>query len=212
MTTKLNVTARTQDAASVRAAGKVPGIVYGPKQDPINIEVETLTFTKLMNEAGESTIISLEGLDEAIEVLIHDVAFDAAKGGVSHVDFYAIERGKDLTTDVPLEFIGEAPAEKSGAMVVKALQSVTVTCRPSALPSQIEVDLTVLVDESSSITVADLTVSSDVTIDTDPEMAVASVAAARAEEPTETEAEAVDMDAIEVEPKGGEGEEDAPAA
>ena len=149
MTVKLEVEKREEAAIATRKAGRVPGIVYGPKQEPIKLSVDAHTFNKTLQEAGEATIISLEGLGEELEVLIQEVSFDAARGGAEHVDFYAIERGKELTTNVPLEFIGEAPATKSGATVSRTVQDLEVTCRPRDLPSNIEGDQTMLVDEES---------------------------------------------------------------
>lgn len=207
MTTSLNVTKREKDAA--RIEGTVPGVVYGPKQEPISFSVDARTFEKTLREAGESTIITLTGLDEDIEVLVHDVAFNARRGGIEHVDFYAIERGKELTTSVALEFIGEAPAEKDGSSVNRVLHDVEVTCRPSDLPSHIEVDISVLVDAESQIRVEHLSIPEGVTIGNDPEEVVANVSAARAEEPEESveAATAVDMDAVVVEGEKTETEE-----
>lgn len=198
MTLKLEVEKREGSNESVRAAGKIPAVVYGPKQEPISIAVDKFTFERTLEAAGESTIINLEGLDEEVEVLIQDVAFDAARGGAQHADFYAIERGKELTTNVGLEFIGEAPVEKSGATVNKVLQDIEVTCRPSVLPSSIEVDLAGIATEEDQIKVSDLSIPEGVTVNTDADAVVVSVAAARAEEPDEPAGE-VDMDAIEVE-------------
>lgn len=205
MTITLEV-AKREDAKSlqtVRTEGGLPGVVYGPKQEAVPFVVSKKQFEKVYAEAGESTIITVTGLGEDMEVLVHDLAFNPVKGGVQHVDLYAIERGKELTTNVSLEFIGEAPVEKSGATVTKVLHEVSVTCRPSKLPARIEVDLTALVDESSQIMVSDLAIPEDVKIDLEPEDVVATVAAAREEEPEEA-AEAPDMDAIEVEAKGKE--------
>lgn len=208
MTAKLDVKERTETVDAVRKAGRVPGIVYGPKQEPVKVSVDGITFEKMLAEAGEATIINLEGLSEPIEVLIHDVSFNAARGGAEHVDFYAIERGKELTVDVPLEFEGEAPVEKSGAMVTKVTQSIEVTCRPSALPSHITVDISVLVDEDAQIKVSDLTIPEGVTVEADPEQVVAMVSAAREEE-SEEAPEAPDMDAIAVEGEKKEGSEES---
>jgi len=188
MTVKLEVTKRDGSTAALRAKGMVPAVVYGPKQEPLSLAIDKQVFTKVLEAAGESTIISLAGLDAEVEVLIHDVAFDPARGGIEHVDFYAIERGKELTTHVALEFTGEAPVVKQGATINKALHEIEVTCRPSQLPSEIVVDLGVLADEDSVIAVKDLVIPAGVKVETDAELIVASVAAARAEEP---EAEAV---------------------
>jgi len=201
MTTKLEVTKREDSTQKVRSEGNIPGIVYGPKQEPISITLDKTVFEKTLHTAGESTIINLMGLGEDIEVLVHDVAFNAEKGGVEHVDFYAIERGKELTTNVTLEFIGEAPVEKNGATVTKVLQDIEVTCRPSVLPSHIDVDISVLTEDSSQILIKDLKIADDVKVTLEEDAVVASVSAAREEEPEE-EAEAIDMDAVEVEEKG----------
>lgn len=201
MTITLEVTKRETNEA--RTKDRVPGIVYGPKQEPISFSADAVTFGKTLHEAGESTIITLTGLGEDIEVLVQDVAFNAERGGIEHVDFYAIERGKELTTNVALEFTGEAPVEKNGATVNHVLHDLEVTCRPSDLPSHIEVDLSILVDENSQIRISDLTIPEGVKIENDANEIVANVAAAREEEPEETTE--VDMDAIEV-----EGEKEAP--
>lgn len=201
MTLNLNVTKREKKVP----AEHIPAVVYGPKQESISLSVDKKEFDKLFKEAGESTIISLEGAGETIEVLIHDVAFNPVKGGVQHVDFYAIERGKELTTDIALEFIGEAPAEKQGGVLTKALHEVEVTCRPSKLPKEIVVDVSVLVDFESSIRVKDLIVDEEVKINNDPEETVAVVVPVQEE--VEEPAEAVDMSAVEVERKGKEEEE-----
>lgn len=208
MTITLTVETRSKESLSadaLRNGGKVPAVVYGPKQESVSLSVDKRAFSKVLESAGESTIVTLEGLAEPTEVLIHDVAFDPARGGVTHVDFYAIERGKELTTNVPFEFIGEAPAEKQGATVNKILHEIEVTCRPSDLPSHIDIDVSVLVDEESAIHVKDLPAIDGVTFEADPEAIVANVSAAREEESDEA-SEAPDMSAIEVEKKGKDEE------
>lgn len=207
MTISLTVAERDQKQKNetLRAAGSVPANVYGPKQEPISITADAKELAKMLDEAGESTIVELKGLKEPIEVLVKEVDFDPVKRGVLHVDFYAIERGKEMTTHVALEFVGEAPAEKNAiGSVTKVLHEVEVTCMPRDLPSHIDVDVSVLEDEHSKITVADLNVPEGVTIENEAEDTVAVVSLAK-EEPEE-EPEEIDMDAIEVEEKG-KGEE-----
>jgi large subunit ribosomal protein L25 len=204
MTLTLDVNKRAE--GNGRSVDTVPGVVYGPKQPPISLVINARTMAKVLEEAGESTIITLKGLDQEVEVLIHDVAFNAERGGIEHIDFYAIERGKELTTNVALEFINEAPAEKTGATVNKVLHDVEVTCRPSDLPSHLDVDISVLVDEDSQIRVSDLKLPTGVKIENDPEDVVVNVIAAREEE--EEDVAEVDMDSIEVEAKGKTEEEE----
>jgi large subunit ribosomal protein L25 len=212
MTITLAVTARdeSEKVEVMRKNGDVPAVVYGTKQVPIAITLSGKEFEKVRKEAGESTIVELSGLEEPIEVLIKSVDFHPVKQQVTHVDFYAFERGKDMTTTVPLEFIGEAPVEESkDGSVTKVLYEVEVTCRPSHLPSHIDVDISGLVHVEDKIHISDLKAPEGVVVEGDPEDPVVVVSAAR--QTTEEEDEAsteIDMDAIEVEEKGkGEEEE-----
>jgi large subunit ribosomal protein L25 len=207
MTVTLEVAKRTTSADAVRKAGNIPAVVYGPKQEPVSIFINKGVFEKTLKSAGESTVINLTGLGEEMEVLIHDVAFNPAKGGVEHADFYAIEKGKEITVDVPLHFIGEAPAVKSGGVLTKVLHELEVTCKPSALPQHIDVDVSSLDNFEKQIHVRDLVLPSGVTVENDADDVVALVQ--QVEEEAETPATAVDMSAIEVEAKGKKEEETA---
>ena len=199
MTVTLDVQKRTVSAPALRKTGAIPAVVYGPKQEPVSILVDKVTFEKVLKDAGESTVITLNGLDEALEVLVHDVSFNPGKGGVEHVDFYAIEKGKEITVHVPLEFEGEAPAVKQGGSLTKVLHEIEITCKPSALPQHITVDVSSLDDFEKQIHVKDLVIPAGVTVHNDGEEVVALVQEVE-EEPEESAP--VDMEAIEVEAKG----------
>jgi len=209
MTSTLTVeerTARGKQLRKLRSEDKLPAVVYGPKEDTHALTLGRKDFEKVLHEAGESSIITLTGVGEDKEVLIHDLAFDPVKGGVIHVDFYAIERGKELTVDVPLEYIGEAPAVKLGGSLTKVLHEIEVTCRPSALPKNITVDVSSLVTFEDQIQIKDLPIPEGVTVENESEEVVAMVQ--EVEEEAEEPAEAVDMDAIEVEEKGKKDEDE----
>jgi large subunit ribosomal protein L25 len=202
MTTQVAVAPRaTGSSRASLPEGHIPAVVYGPKQEPISISIEEKTFDKIRKTAGESTIIELTGLEEPIEVLIKDIDFAPTRIEMTHVDFYAIERGKDMTVNVAIELVGEAPAEKNNiGTITKVMQDITVTCRPSVLPSHIDVDVSMLDSASDKITVADLPALEGVIYDAEPEEAVVVVSVTTEE--VDEDSEPVDMDAIAVE--GGE--------
>ena len=204
MTITLPVTLRdkTKSAKTLRANGEVPGVVYGPKQEPAIIKIDSKTLDKVLKEAGESTVIELAGLDKPIDVLVKDVSFDPVKQQLVHVDFYAMEKGKEMHVQVPLHFTGVAPIEEDGAgTVTKILHEVEVVCKPKDLPSHFDVDLSVLKSVEDKILISDLIVPAGVKIEEDLEESVAVVSEARQQEEVEESAE-IDMSAIEVEQKG----------
>lgn len=192
-------TVQGKKLTELRDAGKLPAVMYGPKETATLLTLDRVTFEKLFKQTGESSVIVLEGLGTPKEVLVHDVAFDALRGGVIHVDFYAVEAGKEITVDVPLTFVGEAPALKLGGTLTKVLHEVEVTCTPGNLPKEITVDVSVLDDFEKQIHVSDLVVPKGVTIENDGEEVIALVQAVAEEKETEA---TIDMSAIEVEKKG----------
>ena len=184
MTITLPVAKRDMNmtAKAVRTSAHIPAVVYGPTHLTENITVEKSLFEKVVKSAGESTIIQLTGLAKPVDVLIHEVDFSAARGGIIHVDFYAIEKGKAITAHVGLEFTGTAPVEETGGVISKILYEVSVTCMPDVLPAHITVDLSFLTEIDQKIHVSDLVIPKGVVIDNGADEVVVMATAARVEE------------------------------
>ena len=212
----LTLTAEKRDifgkkAALARKTGKMPVVVYGAKQAPVSYFVQTKDFKKTLADAGESTLVAIKADGSSHETLIHDVAYHPVTGEPVHADFYVVDQTKTIQVAVHLEYVGEAPAEKGGFILVKVLHELEVEALPKDLPHGIEVDISTLVDLSSHILVKDLKLPAGVTAVLDAEAVVANVAEAK-EEPVEEVAPA-DLSTIEVEEKGKKEEEaEAPAA
>jgi len=191
----------------LRKSGKIPAVFYGPKEPSTPIKLALSDFKKAWRSAGESTVVSLEGQGIEADVLIHDVDLDPVTDVPIHVDFYAIEKGKKLSVDVPLEFIGVAGAVKDlGAVLVKVMHTIEIEALPKDLPHKLEADISVLVTFDSVLTAKDIKLPAGVTLKVKPEEVVASVYEPK-EEVIETAP--VDLSTIEVEKKGKEIKEGA---
>lgn len=198
---------RGKQLQAARRDGVLPAVVYGPKEEALALSLSYAEFEKVFKEAGESTIITLAGAGEGLDVLVQDVAYHPVTGAPLHVDLYAVEKGKKVQVNVPIEFVGEAPVLKLEGVLTKVLHEIEVEAMPKDLPHEIVVDVSGLADFEDHITVADLVVPAGVTILNDAEETVVSVA--KAEEEPEEPAEAIDMASIEVEAKGKKEEEGA---
>lgn len=210
MTISLTATlrdARGKKNSGLREKGEVPAVVYGPKHEAQSITVNASEFTKILKEAGESTIITLTGVGKDADVLIHEVDTDPVTGEVRHADLYAIESGKVLNLRVPIEFVGESPAVKAGAVITKVLHDIEIEALPKDLPQHITVDVSVLANIHDMIHVKDLVLPAGVTVKEESEEVVA--IASEVKEEVEEAPTPIDMDAIEVEKKG-KTEEEAP--
>ena len=194
--TELNVVKRDEKTkvSALREEGKIPAVFYGPKEDSTPIILDAREFVQVWNQAGGSSIVDLRGVGEDKEILIHDVTWHPVKGTPTHVDLYCIERGKKLNVSVPLEFVGEAPAEKEGGIVVKVMHELEIEVKPRDIPQKIEVDLTLLSGLDSSITIADLNLPESIEPVQEKTEAVASVTQAQTEPEEEEERDISDIE------------------
>jgi len=194
---------------TLRTGGLLPAVFYGPKEESTSIAVDMRAFEKVWQEAGESTVITLTGIGDEKEALIQDVDVDPVTGTPRHIDFYIIEKGKKVTVETPLEFIGESPAVKNlGGTLVKVQHELEVEALPKDLPHELSVDISTLTTLDSVITVKDIALPEGVVAIAPPDEVVASIAAQKEEEETTG---TIDMESIEVEKKGKKEEEGADA-
>jgi large subunit ribosomal protein L25 len=175
--------------------------MYGKKVDPRNFSVPYLDFSRLYKEAGESTLVelSVEG-KSPVNVLIHDVQLDPLTGRFTHIDFYQVNMAEKIETDVPLEFVGEAPAVKElGGVLIRALEEVLVKCLPKDLPHALPIDLSVLKTFDHTLKVADISLPKGVEMLEDLTTIVATVMPPRTEAEMASLEEKVEMDVTKVE-------------
>ncbi len=167
----------------IRREGLILGTVYGPKTKNVDLSFAYQEFHKVYVAAGESTLVELEVGEKKVPVLIHELQFDPVTGNYIHIDFFAPDMTKEVTANVPLRLVGEAPGVKEqGGVLVRNRDHVTVKCLPKDLPHDIEVDISILVNFHDSIMVSQLKVPASVKITDDAETFLISLIPPRAEE------------------------------
>lgn len=191
-------------AKTLHAQGRVPAVVYGPKYKSVPIVISLKEFENTLKEAGESSVVSLTGLESPLSVLIHDIAYDPITSTPVHVDFYVIEKGAKVVVSVPLIFEGESPAVKAGANLVKVLHSIEIEADATHLMHEITIDVSKIVAIGDSIHAGDIPLKSGVTLVTEPKEVI--VIAQEVEEESTEVTEATDIANIEVEKKGKQEE------
>ena len=129
----------------LRRVGKVPGIVYGGNEGPVNIELDHKDlFQSLRNEKFHASILSLKLGDASEQVLLRAVNMHPFKLQVQHVDFQRVTKDKKIHMKVPLHFVNaeNSPGVKEqGGIVNHVLNELAIVCFPDDLPEYIEVDL-----------------------------------------------------------------------
>lgn len=178
----------------LRRSGMLPGIVYGrlgkEQIDPIKIQLDLREASKTINALTGSSLVRLNVEGKEYPVVLRELQKDIIYGTLRHVDFMAVSLTDKLQTMVPIELIGQAPAEISmAAVVLTGISELEIECLPQDMPERIEVDATVLVDMESAIYVRDLDLPENIEILTDPDEMIASVTYVAIEEEEEEEDE-----------------------
>lgn len=184
-----------------RKQGLLPAVIYGHKIAAQNLWVDVRDFSKVYKRAGESTIIELDIDDKnKVNVLIHDTQRDPLTNNPAHVDFFQVNMDEKIETEVPLEFVGEAPAVKElSGMLIKNIDNISVSCLPADLPAKIVVDISVLKTFDDHITIKDLEISAKVKVLSEGSTVVAGVAPPRTDEEMAKLDEKVEEDVTKVE-------------
>jgi len=129
----------------LRRAGRVPAVLYGGKQDPVNIDLDqNAIFQALRQEKFHASILSLKLDGSSEQVLLRSFNMHPWRAIVQHVDFQRVQADKPVHMKVPLHFINTeiSPAVKaSGAVVSHVMNEVDIQCLPADLPEFITVDL-----------------------------------------------------------------------
>jgi large subunit ribosomal protein L25 len=177
----LNVRPRTvlgKKVKVLRRTGITPANIYGHNVPSLAIEADTAELNLLLRRAGKTALVqvSVEGEPSARPVLVRQLTRRPTTDALLHVDFFQVSMREKLTVDVPLTLVGDAPAvEQFDAIVVQAMDVITVNCLPGNIPSHIDVDISTLVDTSSNVYIRDLRVPDGVEVMNDPDLPVASV-------------------------------------
>lgn len=194
----------SRESRRLRRSGKIPAVVYGPSA-PKALILDAHEFNTKFITISESTIINLQIDGRRHDVLIRDYQEETISGTITHVDFYEIEQGKTLSTNVSLHLLGAPIGVREGGIQESFLHELEVECLPKDLPENIEVDISAL-EIGHSIHVRDIHAPAGVEILNSPDQVVCAITHKRAEE--EELPEEVEGEALEEEGAGEEGAEE----
>ncbi len=198
-------------ARKLRAAGRLPAVVYGQGEDALAITLDAAETEYLFhNISVENTIVDLtvEGEGDSFQTLVREIQVHPFRPDVLHVDFYRLQKGVKVDVEIPVNLNGVPAGVKSGGGVLQqVIHELPVSVIPSKIPESFEIDVSGL-EVGDSIHVSELELPDGVEeIALDPERTICTVLVPRAE-PSEDEEETDAEDLLEPEIVGAEESED----
>lgn len=147
-----------------RRDGRVPGILYGAKIDPVPLSVDAKQMSAALHtEAGANVLISLEIDASKHLTLAREIQRHPIRGSLIHVDFVVIDRSSKITAAVPVHVVGESAGVKAGGQLDQHLHEISIEALPGEVPPSIEIDITAL-EIGQSVRISDLAVVEGVEI------------------------------------------------
>ena len=168
-------------ARKLRAAGRVPGIVYGHGRQAQSLSVVARDLDKLLGSiAVSSTVVELGLAGVTTKTLIREIQRHPFKKMIMHVDFQELVAGEKVIVDLPLVFVGVPEGVRlSGALLEQILHKVEVRVDPANIPNHIDVDVAHLA-MGHSLHIRDLKLPAGVEVLSEEDATICAVIAPRA--------------------------------
>ena len=209
MNTEYILQAKTRDSVGTATAKKIrrdkgiPAVVYGDIKNS-NIVLDANEVAKQVKDSGfYSNVIKLTLGKETIDVILKDLQRDPRKSNITHMDFFAVDKNKAVTVNVPIMFINEETCVgvKSGGGKISHIQSeLEVSCLPKDIPENITVDIAEL-EIGHSVHLSEIKMPINVmlatSVDDEHDSPVVSCYEPKAEKVEEVEAAPADAEASE---------------
>jgi large subunit ribosomal protein L25 len=207
---KLTVEVRTEFgkgfARRLRAAGKIPAVIYGHGTEPQHVALPGHETALIIRKANQVLDLQIAGKSQL--ALVKDVQKDPVHQIIEHLDLIVVRAGEKVIVDIPVHLEGESAPETS---VNQDSNTISLEVEATHIPESVTVSIEGLT-EGSHILAKDVKLPTGATLVTDPEVLIVGITGATQVDLGETEeTEAAEGEAAEGEAaEAAEGE--APAA
>ena len=149
-------------ARKLRADGLVPGICYGHNiETPLAISLHPRELKGSLDpEKRQNTVIDVtlddNGKSRQLTAMLKDYQIHPISRNVMHVDLVAIDADKEVEVEVPIKLVGKHKGLVNGGQLHVVRHEITIWCKPAAIPSQLELDISEL-DIGDVLHISDMT-------------------------------------------------------
>lgn len=172
-------------ARRLRAAGKIPAVIYGHGTEPVHVALPGHQVSLIIRRANAVLELAIEGKGDQL-TLVKDVQRDPVHQIIEHIDLLVVKKGEKVQIDIPVVVVGESAP---GTIVNLDANTLAVEAEATHIPVNVEVSVEGL-EEGAHITAADVKLPQGSTLLADPETLIVAISVPAAEEPTEEEAAA----------------------
>lgn len=156
-------------ARRLRAAGRIPAVVYGHGTDPVHVALPGHQVALLIRRANAVLDLDVAGAQQL--ALVKDVQKDPVTQIIEHIDLLVVKKGEKIHVDVPVVIVGEP---FSGTIANLDNATVSLEVEATHIPENIEVDVEGL-EDGTHITAADLKLPAGASLVTEADTLVVAI-------------------------------------
>lgn len=135
----------TTGSHGLRAAGKLPAVLYGHGVVPEHLALDAHAFDELIHRAGRNAIITLTGGSKVQTVLVRQIQRHPVSRRVIHADLQRISADETIDARLAIVTIGVAEGVRnSGAVMDVITHELEIAGPASRIPEHLEIDVTAL--------------------------------------------------------------------
>ena len=124
---------------------KIPGIIYGGKDEPLPILINENDLIRVTSNAGLfNSLVEVEVGDKKEMVVFKEVQKHPSKNVFTHVDLQRVVDGTKINVVVPVVLLNQEKCfgvKIEGGVINHVLKEVLVLADPNNIPESIDVDM-----------------------------------------------------------------------
>ncbi|MBL7895306.1 MAG: 50S ribosomal protein L25/general stress protein Ctc [Bacteroidia bacterium] len=141
------------DAASLRAKGQVPCVIYGGNEQ-IHFYADERAFKNIIYTPDTNLVnITVDGKN--FLAVLQEAQFHKINDKLIHADFLQVIEGKPVTVQIPVKTVGQSQGVKDGGKLTVKMRKLKVKGLVNKLPERIELNIETL-GIGKSISVGDI--------------------------------------------------------
>lgn len=174
--------------SAYRGAGRIPAVIYGLDKKPVSVTVDEKEMIALIRK-DPNALITIKHPGGEDVVLIKEIQRHPVTDKYRHFDFQRVSLTEKIKVKVHVKLVGECYGVKQqSGLVEHTMRDVNVSCLPTEIPHEIQMDITNL-HINDSLRVKDIKPGKFELLDA-PEQIIVSVTAPKEEKVEETAAAA----------------------
>ena len=181
---KLNVEKRelkgTSGVKNLRHQKKIPGVYYSYDSSNILFQIDESEIRNAINSKANIFSVTVGGDEQ--NVIFKNVQYHPVTDNIIHIDLYGVNMKQAISIKIPINFIGTPiGVQTGGGVLVTNLNELEISCLPSDIPDNIDVDISA-VDLGSNLQTSDITLDDKFELITPSDLSVISITQAAVEE------------------------------